>query len=144
VAGRSQIPQNVATVAVENDGTRRHGEDQVAALPAVAVGALAGGALLGVPVFAVDDLGQAVGAGDGAEEDVAAVAAVAAVGAALGDVLLPPETEAAPPAVAAFDKNGDPIHEHRACRSAGDKVRSETLTHYRQRRCAARRAGSVR
>ena len=51
----------------------------------------AAAAALGAPVLAVDDVGEAVGAGDGADDDVAAVAAVAAVGPALGDVLLAAE-----------------------------------------------------
>ena len=48
----------------------------------LAVGAGAAAAVLRLPELAVDDLGQAVGAGDGAKDDVAAVAAVAAVGPA--------------------------------------------------------------
>ena len=69
-------------------------------------------AALGPPVLAIDDLGQAVGAGHGADDDVAAVAAVAAIGAALGNVLFAPEAAAAAAAVAAFDEYGDSIDEH--------------------------------
>ena len=39
-------------------------------------------AVVGAPVLAIDDVGQAVGVGRGADDHVAAVAAVAAVGTA--------------------------------------------------------------
>ena len=68
--------------------------------------------LSALPVLAVDEVGEAVGAGDGAEDDAAAVAAVAAVGPALGDVLLAAEAEAAAAAVAALDEDLDAIDEH--------------------------------
>ena len=72
----------------------------------------AAAAAVGAPVLAVDDLGQAVGAGHGADDDVAAVAAVAAVRPALGYVLLAPETAASRAAIAAFDEQRYAIDEH--------------------------------
>ena len=80
---------------------------------AVAVVRPAAAAVVGAPVLAVDDVGQAVGAGHGADDDVAAVAAVAAVGAAARHVLLAAEATAAAAAVAALDVQSHPIDEHR-------------------------------
>src|SRR5207248_712669 len=82
------------------------------AFAAVAVVAAAATAARGAPVLAVDDVGQGVGAGGGADDDRATVAAVAAVGAAARHVLLPAETARAGAAVAAFDVNCHPVHEH--------------------------------
>src|SRR5262249_57580643 len=87
--------QAVAGVAVHDRGAGRHGDEEIAAVASVAFAAPAAAALRRPPVFAVDDLGQAVGAGHGADDDIAAVPAVAAVRPSLGDVLLPPEADAA-------------------------------------------------
>ena len=86
-----EIAERVAPVAVVDHGPRRNGDDQFLAALAVAIRGAARFAALGLPELAIDDLGEAVGPGDRAEDDVAAVAAVAAVGAAFGDVLLAPE-----------------------------------------------------
>ena len=64
-------------------------------------------------MFLVDDIREAVGPGNRANDDAAAIAAVAAVGAALGDVFLAPKADAAASAVAAFDVDGDSIDKHR-------------------------------
>src|SRR6185295_2209781 len=45
------------------------------------------------------------------QDDVTAVAAITAVRAAAGDVLLAPEADAAPPAVAGFDPDSHFVHE---------------------------------
>ena len=95
LAGAVEVAQDVAAVAVVDDRAGRHGDDEVFGLAAVAVARLALAAGVGAPVLAVDDVGEAVAAGDGADDHVAAVAAVAAVRPALGDVLLAPEATAA-------------------------------------------------
>src|SRR5262249_3344268 len=69
--------------------------------------------------LAVDEVRGAVAARHGADDDVAAVAAVAAVGPAPGDVLLPAEAGAPGAAVAALDEQHQPIDErHRGCSPA--------------------------
>ena len=56
--------------------------------------------------------GQVVDAVLGDDDHAAAVAAVAAVGPALGDVLLAPEADAAVAAAASLDFDSDAIDEH--------------------------------
>src|SRR5262249_34519273 len=111
VARPGQVAEQVAAVAVVDQGPGGDGDDEVVGLAAVAVGGHAAAAVVGVPVLPVDDLGEAVRAGDGAGDGGAAVAGVAAVGAAAGDVLFAAEAAAAGAAVAALDKQGDSIHE---------------------------------
>ena len=58
------------------------------------------------------------------ERDVAAAAAVAAVGTALGHVLLPSEAERAVAAASRADDDADPVVEHVRCaRRRGRRVR---------------------
>src|SRR5205823_6338119 len=92
LAHLGQIAQQVAAVAVEDQRARRHVDEEILGLVAVAVGPAAAAAGRRPPVFLVDDRRQTVGAGDGADDDAAAVAAVAAVGAALGDVFFAAKT----------------------------------------------------
>jgi hypothetical protein len=63
-------------------------------------------------MLAMGDLGETVGASDGAHDHAAAVTAVAAVGPPLGDVLFPPEADAASTAITTFDVKNDAIDEH--------------------------------
>ena len=107
-----QIAQHMAAIAVDDDRSRRHGNDEVVALFAVLVGAGAGPAIHCFPEFAIDNLGQAVGPGHGAEDDIAAIAAVAAIGPAARHFPLPAETAAAFAAVAPFYEYRHTIHEH--------------------------------
>src|SRR5262249_39982493 len=69
-------------------------------------------AALRLPELAIDDLREAVGPGDRTEDDVAAVAPVAAVGSPLGDVLLAPEAAHPAASVAPLHEDGDAIDEH--------------------------------
>src|SRR5262249_10584626 len=123
LAGAGEVAEDVAAVAVADDGARRDGDDEVLGVLAVAVVAPAAAAGGGAPVLAVDDLGEAVGAGDGADDDVAAVAAVAAVGPAAGDVLLAAEAAATGAAVAGLDVEGESIDE------GHDESRTAQLAH---------------
>src|SRR5262245_6032159 len=79
-------------------GERAFSPDHRPPVPAPAAG-------VGAPVLAVDDLGEAVGAGDGADDDVAAV------GPAAGDILLAAETTAAGAAVPGLDVDGESVNE---------------------------------
>src|SRR3954452_10644719 len=69
-------------------------------------------AIFGAPTFAVAEYGQAIDAGLGDHNDAAAVATVAAVGAAARNVLLTTKAHAAVAAAAGFDFDGDAIDEH--------------------------------
>jgi hypothetical protein len=60
----------------------------------------------------MDDLGQAIRAGHGADDDIAAVSSVAAIRTTLGHVFLAPETTAARTAIAALYEYRYPIDKH--------------------------------
>src|SRR5262249_2732990 len=112
VAVADQVAQDVAAVAVADEGAGRHRDDQLVGLPAVAVVRPAPAAVLGAPVLTVGDGGRAVGVSPGAPDDGPAVAAAAAVRPAPRHVLLAAETAAAAAAVAALDKQSHAIHKH--------------------------------
>src|SRR5207249_709257 len=75
-----EVAEDVAAFAVVEDGSGRHRDDDVRAIPSGLLGSAAWSAADGPPMFSIDDLGQTVGAGDGADDDAAAMAAVTAVG----------------------------------------------------------------
>ena len=112
--GFRQIAEDVPAVTVDDQGAGRHGDDDIAASFAVLFGPHAGTAILGAPVLAIDNVGQAIGAGHGADEDAAAVATVAAVRPAARYVLFAPEAQAAAAAVSTLDVQNHAIDEH-AC-----------------------------
>ena len=85
----------MAPVAIADQGPRRDLDDQVVAAAAEAIGALAVLAAFGLPVPLVREVGEVRMALGSANDDAAAVAAVAAVGPAPRRVLLAPEAEAA-------------------------------------------------
>ena len=90
-------------VVVAHDRALGHRHDGVVAAGAVALLALAVGAVAGAAVRVVAEGEQRRDVAVGDEPDVAAVAAVAAVGPALGDVGLAAERDGAGTAVAALD-----------------------------------------
>ncbi len=90
-------------------GTRRTVSSPLAP---VLVGALAVLAALGGVVPLVVEVEQGGDGGIRFEDHAAAVPAVAAVGAAAGDVLLTPEADAARAPVAALDEDVDLVDEH--------------------------------
>jgi hypothetical protein len=114
----SQIAQHMAPVAVDNQSARRDGDDQITAFPAMTVIAPSGAAVLGPPVLAMNDIGQVIGAGNGANDDIAAVPAVTAIGTAARDVLFSAETATTPAAVAPLDEDGDTIDKHTLIRES--------------------------
>src|SRR5439155_10116875 len=114
LAGLVEVRQANAVPGVVHDRPGRDGNDQVRAGLAVHLLAHAGFAARGVPMVLAHEIQERVLIGIGDEDDVAAVAPVAAVGAALGDVFLAPEGDASGAAVARFDVNGGFVDEHRA------------------------------
>src|SRR5262249_3249262 len=109
VAWLLEIAQHVAAVAIDDQRSRRGGDDQIAGPPALAIVWLAVAAIIGAPVLAVDNVGEAVGAGHGADDHAAGVAAVTAIGAALGDVFFATKARRAPAAVTALDIQNNTI-----------------------------------
>src|SRR5207245_1022804 len=81
LAGRGQVPEALAGVAVGDDGAEGDPEDEITAARAVTVRPLAVLAALGVVVALVVVVEERGERGIGFEPDAAAVAAVAAVGA---------------------------------------------------------------
>jgi hypothetical protein len=69
-------------------------------------------AILSPPVFAIDDLSQAVGARDGTHDYISAVAAIAPIGTAARHVLFPPKAATPRAAITAFDEQCHSINEH--------------------------------
>ena len=95
-------------------GAGRHAHDHRRAVGAVALGALAVAAAVGPVVGAALEGLQVAQRVVAAQHDVAAAAAVAAVGAALGDVRLAAEGEAAVAAPARAHLDACPVGEHQA------------------------------
>src|SRR5204863_7742105 len=77
-----QIAEDMAAVAVFDDRSRRHVDDEVVGVAAVTVTAAAGAAVRRPPVLAMDERREVIGPRDGADDHRPAVAAVAAVGPA--------------------------------------------------------------
>src|SRR5262249_15246020 len=96
-----------------NDGSRGHVDNQISAASPMAVGGAASAAVFGSPEFLMGNAGQAIGPGQTANDDRAAVAAIAAVRPATGDVLFPAEAAHAAPSMSAGNKNRHAVYEHR-------------------------------
>ena len=103
VAGLEQLGQQRLLVLGEHLRARRHGDHGIRAARAGSVLAHAARAVLGVEVLLVAVVDQRVEVGDALDPDVAALAAVAAVGAAVLDELLAAERDGAAPAIAGAD-----------------------------------------
>src|SRR4051794_26878384 len=69
-------------------------------------------ATFGAPLFAVSEQGKRIDARFGDHDDAAAIAAIAAIRTAAGDVFFAAKAHAAIPAAAGFYFNGDAIDEH--------------------------------
>jgi hypothetical protein len=107
-----EIAKQIAAIAVVNKRSRRHGDDQFRSAAPVTVIRPAPPTALSAPMFAIHNLCQAVGASDGPDDDIAAIAAIAAVRPALGHVFLAPKTATTGPAVAALHKHCHTIDKH--------------------------------
>ena len=116
VAGLQHLAQQRLLVLGEHLRAGRHGDHRVLARRAGAVLAHAARAALGLEVLAVAVVDQRVEVGDALHPHVAALAAVAAVGAAELDELLAPERDAAGPAGAGGDVDLGLVEEfHERC-----------------------------
>jgi hypothetical protein len=120
---RGEIAEDLAGVPVRHDRPHGHAKDEIVAAGAVAVRALAVLAARGLVVALIVVVEQRVQGRIGLEPEAPAVAAVAAVGAAAGHVLLTPKADAASSAVTALDEDVDLIDKHvtawRCARSCG-------------------------
>ena len=119
LAPNRQVAEVLASVAVGDDGAERHLQNHVLAAGAVTVRALAVGAALGVVVPFVVVVEESRQSGIGLEPDAPAITAVATVGTAVGDILLPAEADAAGAPVAALDEDIDLVDEHARHRGPG-------------------------
>ena len=104
-ADRIHVEQDGFLVLVQHLGTDRYLEHHILALAAVHLAALAEMAGLGLEMLLVTIVDQGVQPLDRLDPDIAAAAAVAAVGPAVLDIFLPPERDrpAAPVARADVD-----------------------------------------
>src|SRR5690606_34790409 len=108
----AEIVELLAGLGVVNDRTGGNGQDGVVRALAGAVRAFAGTSYRGF-VFGVESkMEQRIVVRVRPQDDVAALAAVAARGAAPWDVLLPPERTAAVAALAGQDPDADFIDKH--------------------------------
>src|SRR5699024_705925 len=115
--GADEVGEDLA-VFVDDDGSRRDVEGQVLATSAVPVVAGAVVAALGAHVRGEAEIQQGVYLGVDFEDDVSAVAAVAAVRPAQGHELLAAHGVTAIAAIAGFEVQNDPVNEVRhGCKS---------------------------
>ena len=98
-------------IELADDGAHRHLEDKVLAVGAVFARALAVRASLGAEMMLESIIDERRELGVGLDDDIAAMAAVAAVGSALGNEGLTTERHAAGAAVAALDVDAANIGE---------------------------------
>ena len=117
LAGVGEVGQGVEAllsqrVKLVDDRSQGHREQQVFAVGAVALGPLAVRAALSLKVMFKPVVDQRGLLGVGNDDDVAATAAVAAVGAAFGNVGLAAKRHAASAAVATRDVDPNLIDEH--------------------------------
>jgi len=100
-----KISQNFAGFIILHNGAGRNNDFQIHSTPTGAVVAGAVSTVFGDLMLLVFQIQERMVTFRCAKNDVAAFAAVTAVGAAFGDKLFPPETHAACAAVSAFYKN---------------------------------------
>jgi hypothetical protein len=112
VAGAQQVLQHVAFGGIQHHGAGRHLNRQVVAAAAVAARAAAALAACRPPVPTVRERRQAIDSLAGHQHHASAVAAIAAIRPAAGDVLLAPEADAAVAPPAGLDEYLDAIDEH--------------------------------
>ncbi len=115
LADRGEVGEDILLVVVEDLGADRDPDDEV---PAAGAGLVAAGAALAarrLEMLGVAEVDQRVEALDRLEDDVAALAAIAAVGAAIFDIFLAPEADRAGAAGAGADEDLGLVEEmHRA------------------------------
>jgi len=94
LSGLQEFAQQFSGFVIINEGAQGHVDDEGRGVPAVAVLALAPAAFVRLENFAPFKVNQGASAGRGFQNDIAAFAAVTAVGPALGPVPRPQETDA--------------------------------------------------
>ena len=112
VAVLRQILESEAAFGVDDERAGRDFDDQVVGAFALLVCAAAGRAVVGAPEAVMGEGGEVVDAVFGDDDHAAAIAAVAAVGAAVRDIFFAPKADAAVAAAASLDFDGDAIDEH--------------------------------
>jgi len=110
--GDIEVLQQVAALGIEHLRADRHLQRDVAARLAAAVGAFAAGAAARFEDFLESEIEERVEVGVGDQEDVAARAAVAAVGPAARDELLAAKAQRALAAVSGRDMDFDFVYKH--------------------------------
>ncbi len=114
-----EVVDELACVVVVKQGADGDVEDGVGTGGAGHVGAEAVAAALGLPLGVEAEVDEGVMGKRGAHEDVTAVAAVSAGGAAAGYEFFAAKGHGAVAAVAGFDSNSGFVDEHAACGSQG-------------------------
>ena len=123
-----QVGEQGAFLVVGEDlGADRHLDDEVVAAGAGAVGARAALAARGAEMLGVAEVDQRIEAGHRLEDDVAALAAVAAVGPAELDELLAPEADRARAAGAGADEDLGLVEEMHEAAGYAMRAGSESL-----------------
>jgi hypothetical protein len=112
VVGGGEVMEHFAGFGVIDDGADGDREIDAMAVATLAIAAFAVAAALARVFGVVAEVEQGVVVCGGVERDVAAASAIAAAGAAFGDVLFAAEGEAAVAAVAGFDFNEYFVYEH--------------------------------
>ena len=112
VAEVDEVAEDVAAFAVADLGAGRDEQHDVLGIGAGAFRTHAGFAVLGAPVLLHGEAGEVVGVGVGANDDGAAIASIAAVGAALGHVLFAAEGDHASAAIPTLNEQFHAIDEH--------------------------------
>src|SRR5262249_22255057 len=108
----TQVGDEQAGVEVVDHRADRDADENVGAIAAGAVAAHSVAAVLGAPVRMILEMKEGVDGVVGEQDDVAAPAAVAAIGSALGNVLLAPEAHAPIAAFARTNEDGGLVDEH--------------------------------
>ncbi len=139
LAGLGQVGQNLGLVLGQDLGADRNFQDDVVALAAGHVAAVPVRAFFRLEMLLVAEIDQGVEIGHAFDDDIAATAAVAAVGPAEFDIFLAPETAGPGPAVAAFDEDLNLVEELHLSR-----VRFEKGVGGRRRQSSSARRATVR
>jgi hypothetical protein len=87
-------------------------------------------AIVRAPVLAIHNIRQAIRARQGTDDNITAIAAVTAIGAALGDVFFTPKAAATRSAIASLDINRYTINKH-DCSQFEETSTAESFHHTR-------------
>src|SRR5262245_54796938 len=107
-----QVLEHELLPSINQQRPGRDFDHQVIAALALLVRSAAGGTRLRLPKSVMRQGGQVIDTAPGDHNDAAAIAAVAAIGSAVWDVLLAPEADAAVATAASLDFDSDAIDEH--------------------------------